>query len=97
LDITAAAPHPGMDNRGARYWGAEVTVTLTDGRVLTRTVDRASEGADGLSETERRAKFMMCATRVLPDARADAAWRHLQDLHALKNVCALTALLDAKK
>jgi 2-methylcitrate dehydratase PrpD len=94
LSLTDAAPHPDMDNHGARYWGAEVTVTLKDGRVLTRHVDRASEGADQLSDAKRRAKFMMCATRVLAEPQAAAAWQYLQDLNALADIRALTALLE---
>jgi hypothetical protein len=36
-----AAPHPQMSSAGTAHFGAEVTVTTTDGRRLVKVVDSA--------------------------------------------------------
>jgi 2-methylcitrate dehydratase PrpD len=94
MAVTRAVPHPDMDRRGARHWGAEVAVTLKDGRTFARTIDRATEGADALSDQERRAKFLMCAERALPAAQAAGLWDVLANLRSVDNVRAVTALVE---
>jgi len=45
LDLTMASPHPDMADDAEHQWGAEVIVTLKDGRRLARRVDNLVAGA----------------------------------------------------
>jgi 2-methylcitrate dehydratase PrpD len=80
-----AAPHPEMSTGSSEHFGAEVRVTLTDGRVLARRVGSAiGRGSDDpLPVALLEAKFLDCASRVLP---AGAARGLLAMLHALEHV-----------
>ncbi|TAK98493.1 MAG: MmgE/PrpD family protein [Rhodospirillaceae bacterium] len=91
LALTHARAHPDMSDRGPGHWGAEVTVTLKDGRRLTRKVDTPTSGA--MTDTERREKFMMCAERALPATRAAALHQRLQEIRSITDMRALTQLL----
>jgi 2-methylcitrate dehydratase PrpD len=79
-----AAPHPEMSMGSSEHFGAEVRVTLTDGRVLTRRVGSAigRGSSDPLPVELLEAKFLDCASRVLP---AGAARGLLTMLHGLEN------------
>lgn len=72
---------------------ARVTVSLRDGRVLTRSVDGARGYPGRLTEDELAAKFRGCASRVLSSASADAAWSTLARLDRLADARELTACL----
>ena len=91
-----AAPHPDMSMASTEHFGAEVKVTLTDGRVLTATVARPLGRGPGnpLPVELLEAKFLNCATRALP---MDAAERLLSVLRTLDGVAdmrdATTAML----
>ena len=68
-----AAPHPEMSMASTEHFGAEVRVTLTDGRVLaakvTRPLGRGPENPLPMELLE--AKFLNCATRALPMGTAE--------------------------
>jgi 2-methylcitrate dehydratase PrpD len=73
---------------------ARVTVHLKDGRVLTASAD----GARGYperpaSEEELATKFLACATRVLPDAKARLALKMISELGSVADVRTVTAQL----
>ncbi|HEY3846551.1 MAG TPA: MmgE/PrpD family protein [Acetobacteraceae bacterium] len=67
-----AAPHPEMRMNSGEHFGAELRVTLTDGRVLAQKVRQAMgrSSDDPLPPALLEAKFLDCASRALPAGRA---------------------------
>jgi 2-methylcitrate dehydratase PrpD len=85
---------PILDSSATALTQARVTVRLTDGRVLTALAN----GARGYPERpatddELNAKFLGCAMRVLPDAKARLALKMLGELESVEDVRAVTAQL----
>jgi 2-methylcitrate dehydratase PrpD len=72
---------------------ALVTVSLRDGRVLTRAADGARGYPGRLSSEELAAKFASCASATLSSTASAAAWSALQGIESLRDVRDLTALL----
>jgi 2-methylcitrate dehydratase PrpD len=89
-----AAPHPEMSMDSSEHLGAEVRVTLTDGRVLAQKVRQAvgCGSADPLPEALLEAKFLDCASLVLP---ADAAGGLLTMLRGLERVTTIGSVTRA--
>ena len=89
-----AAPHPQMRMDTTEHFGAEVRVTLTDGRVLAQTVERPlGRGPENpLPMDLLEAKFLNCAQRVLS---AETARSLLATLHALDSLTELDELTAA--
>jgi 2-methylcitrate dehydratase PrpD len=89
-----AAPHPEMAMASTEHFGAEVRVTLTDGRVLTVKVDRplGRTAENPLPQELLEAKFLNCASRVLP---MDAAERLLGVLRGLDGVADMRGVMAA--
>jgi 2-methylcitrate dehydratase PrpD len=89
-----AAPHPEMSMDSSEHFGAEVRVTLTDGRVLAQKVRQAvgRGSADPLPAELLEAKFLDCASLVLP---ADATEALLRVLRGLENVATIGDLTRA--
>jgi 2-methylcitrate dehydratase PrpD len=85
---------PTLDSSAAALTQARVTVRLKDGRVLTASAN----GARGYPEhpasrDELAAKFLACASRVLPDAKTHVALKMISELESVADVRALTAQL----
>jgi 2-methylcitrate dehydratase PrpD len=72
---------------------ALVTVSLRDGRVLTRAADGARGYPGRLSSDELAAKFASCASTTLSSDASAAAWRALQKIEHLADVRELMSLL----
>ena len=89
-----AAPHPEMPMASTEHFGAEVRVTLTDGRVLSAKVARPlGRGRTNPLPVELlEAKFLNCATRALPMRSAE---RLLAMLRALDEIGDLRRLTEA--
>ena len=89
-----AAPHPEMKMDTTDHFGAEVRITLTDGRVLKQIVARPlGRGPEHpLPEELLEAKFLDCAERALP---AGAARALLTTLRGLDGVTHLRSVTDA--
>jgi 2-methylcitrate dehydratase PrpD len=89
-----AAPHPSMSMASTEHFGAEVRVTLKDGRVVMAKVARPlGRGPDYPLPAELlEAKFIDCATRVLPK---DAAERLLAVLRTVDSATDMRAVMDA--
>jgi 2-methylcitrate dehydratase PrpD len=88
--VRSAVHRPGQfpaDN----HFGAEVRVTLDDGRVLAERVDiQLGRTADNpIPPAQLRAKFLDCARRALPAAQAARLARQLDRLQALPDAAAL--------
>ena len=80
-------------DREQHAW-ARVTLRLSDGRTLTA----APHGPQGhpdhpLSDAALHAKFLACATRVLPRAEAGAVAEQIASVEAIPDIRALTARL----
>jgi len=90
--VSSAWPDRKMDL--SEHFGADVQVTLTDGRVLTKSVPRPLGRGPSipLPPALLRGKFMDCAQRALP---ADAANRLHGLLDGLENVGQIRALTEA--
>jgi 2-methylcitrate dehydratase PrpD len=93
LDVTYAQAHPGMNEHGPGHWGAEVAVTLKNGRRYSRIIDEPAGPRHALSAAARQEKFLMCAEGVLAADQAKRLYGQLLDLRAVTTIRALTALL----
>jgi 2-methylcitrate dehydratase PrpD len=89
-----AAPHPDMSMASTEHFGAEVRVTLTDGRVLTAKVARPlGRGPENpLPQELLEAKFLNCAARALP---MEAAEGLLAVLRGVDTVVDMRRVTDA--
>src|SRR3954452_5194683 len=92
-----AAPHPDMGSDSAEHLGAEVRLTLDDGRMLTKRIGAAlGRGPDNpLPADALAAKFIDCAGRVLPAAqvgRLQQVLNRLDEQDSLRAVVAAIAV-----
>jgi 2-methylcitrate dehydratase PrpD len=92
-----AAPHPQMSPTSTAHFGAEVTVTTTDGRRLAKAVDialgRTSENP--LPPSVLEAKYRDCAGRALTADGVNRSLDLLANLETLDRVAALSDVLAA--
>lgn len=95
LEITEARPHPDMADDAAEQWGAEVIVTLKDGRRLSRRVDNlvGRGGENPMSSEELWEKFDDCAQRILPREQVAPLFERLETLESVSDIGQLTRLL----
>ena len=85
---------PALDSSAPALTQARVTVRLNDGRVLTASVNGArGYPAHPASSDELAAKFLACASRVLPDTQARTALKMISELESVADVRAVTAQL----
>jgi 2-methylcitrate dehydratase PrpD len=80
LEVTEARPHPEMGDDPDKQWGAEVIVTLNDGRKLSRRVDNivGRGGENPMTREELWEKFSDCAGRILPAAQIGPLFEALE-------------------
>ena len=99
LAATETFAHPDMPEDGAAQWGAEVVVTLADGRRFARRVDNVvGRGGDHpMSDREMWAKFADCARRSLPEARIAPLFDALGGLDTIPDVARATALMAVSR
>ena len=88
---------PALDSSAPALTQARVTVRLKDGRVLTAS----AHGARGYPERPARsdelaAKFVACASRVLPEAKARLALKMISELESAADVGAVTAFFKSQ-
>ena len=88
-----AAPFPETEPGGGAPLGAEIRVTLDDGRTLAKRVERAlGRGSDNpLPDGALHAKFANCAGRALPPSRVERllqALARLDQADSLRDVVA---------
>ena len=96
LEVTQARPHPDMADDAAEQWGAEVVVTLKDGRRVSRRVhDLVGRGGDRpMSDAELWDKFEDCAIRALPRDRVAPLYERLETLDKAAEMREVTRLLQ---
>ena len=86
-----------LDSSAPALTQARVTVRLKDGQVLTASAN----GARGYPERpagrdELAAKFVACASRVLPEAKARLALKMISELESAADVRAVTTLFKSQ-
>ena len=98
LQITRARAHPGMADDAEEQSGAQVTVTLRDGRRLSRRVDQlvGRGGKSAMTRDEMWEKFEDCAERSLPRERLREVFDMLEGLDSVGDINELTRLLQPK-
>jgi 2-methylcitrate dehydratase PrpD len=98
LDKTEARAHPDMPEDAAEQWGAEVIVTMNDGRRLSRRVDNlVGRGGDHpMTSDELWEKFDDCAQRALPNEQIAPLFERLETLESVSDINQLTRLLQTR-
>jgi 2-methylcitrate dehydratase PrpD len=98
LAITRTEPHPDMPEDSPHQFGAEVTLTMRDGRVLSRRVDDlVGRGSDNpMSGDELWEKFSDCSKRAIGSSEALALFERLESLEAVTDVSHLTRLMTKR-
>ncbi len=88
LAVTEAGPHPEMAENSPRQFGAEVRITLSDGRTLSRRIeDQVGRGGDNpMSSEELWDKFFDCAKRALPRQDIMPLFERLESLETIPDM-----------
>lgn len=96
LAITRARPHPEMADDAPEQWGAEVVLTLKDGRRLSARVDNlVGRGGDNpMSSDELWEKFSDCVERVLPREQVMPLFERLETLEKASSIRDVMRLLE---
>ena len=99
LKITDAQPHPEMTESSSQQWGAEVIVTLKDGRKLSRRVDNmvGRDGDHPMSNDELWEKFDDCARRSLPREQIAPLFERLETIDAVADLHQVTQLAQVSR
>lgn len=95
LDMTTARAHPDMADDAAEQWGAEVIVTLKDGRKLSRRVDNlvGRGGENPMTRAELWGKFSNCAEKSLTSQQIEPLFERLQQLDRISDINQITMLM----
>ena len=92
-------PYPEATRDTADPIGAELRVTLKDGRVLTKKVRQARGrgSADPLPADVLEAKFLDCSSRALPETTGRLLLEMLHGLEGLDTVRSITEAMQASR
>jgi len=92
-----AAPHPDVSEAGGEPLGAEVRLTLRDGRVLTKKIGSAlgRRPDNPLPAAALAAKFANCAGRALPPAQVAMLEEMLLNLENISSLRQVTTAIAA--
>lgn len=95
LKITEALPHPDMPDDSAEQWGAEVILTMKNGRIVSRRVNNlvGRGGENPMDSSEMWAKFEDCARRALPREQIAPLYERLETIERVTDIAQLTRLL----
>ena len=98
LERTTARPHPDMADDASEQFGAEVRVTLNDGRNYSRRVDGlvGRGGSNPMSADELWEKFYDCARRSLSKHDVLPLFDRLETLEKVKDIRDVTRLLVSR-
>ncbi|WP_116086875.1 MmgE/PrpD family protein [Tropicimonas sp. IMCC34011] len=96
LEKTSARPHPQMGDGPEGQWSAEVIVEMADGARHAARIDDITRDPRVMPDRAEgvRTKFMACATRALPSARAEELFERLCALETESDFGGLGALLS---
>lgn len=95
LARTVARAHPDMADDAAQQFGAEVRVTLHDGRIVSRRVDDqvGRGGNNPMNDDEMWEKFYDCARRALSKHDVMPLFERLETLEKVGDVSEVMRLL----
>lgn len=98
LGKTVARAHPDMADDAAHQFSAEVRVTLTDGRVVSRRIDNlvGRGGEQPMNSDELWEKFSDCGIRALAPADLLTLFERLQTLETVGTMREVTTLLTPR-
>jgi 2-methylcitrate dehydratase PrpD len=98
LPIITTGLHPDMPDDSPKQFGAEVAVTLKDGRRLARRIDHlVCRGGDNpMSSEELFEKFEDCATRSLAHDQIAPLFERLETLETVADLGQVTRLLEPR-
>jgi len=98
LAKTVARAHPDMADDAVQQFGAEVRVTLHDGRVLSRRVDDqvGRGGSNPMSGDEMWEKFYDCARRALSKHDVMPLFERLETLEKVTDIGNVMRLLATR-
>lgn len=98
LDMTQAEAHPDMADTSEKQWGAEIIVTLADGRQVSRRVDDlVGRGGDNpMTSREMWAKFNDCARRSLPREQIAPLFERLETFEKVGDLKQLTRMMEVR-
>ena len=98
LKITRTNAHPDMPEDSPHQFGAEVSLTLRDGRTLSRRVDdMIGRGGDNpLSADELWEKFNDCSKRALAPTEVMPLYERLESLETVADISQITRLLASR-
>jgi 2-methylcitrate dehydratase PrpD len=98
LPLIATRPHPDMPDDSPKQFGAEVVVTMRDGRRLSRRIDHlVGRGGDNpMSPEELFEKFEDCAHRALAHDQIAPLFERLETLETVADLGQVTRLLEPR-
>jgi 2-methylcitrate dehydratase PrpD len=99
LKITEAHPHPDMADDAELQWGAEVIVTLKDGRKISRRVENmvGRGGEFPMTTDELWEKFDDCARRALPRDQIAPLFERLETIDSVTDMAQVSRLLTVSE
>ena len=94
MSRTHVAPYTTAQFPASNHFGAEVRITLRNGKVLSRKVDQplGRTVKNALPAELMREKFLNCATRVLPQATVTQLCAALEGIENVDDVRTVTVL-----
>jgi 2-methylcitrate dehydratase PrpD len=98
LPLITTGPHPDMPGESPKQFGAEVIVTMKDGRRLARRIDHlvCRGGNYPMSSEELFAKFEDCAGRALAHDQIAPLFERLETLETVAELGQVTRLLEPR-
>ena len=98
LPLITTGAHPDMPDDSPNQFGAEVAVTMRDGRRLSRRIDHlVCRGGDNpMSSEELFEKFEDCATRSLAHDQVAPLFERLETLETVTDLGQVTRLLEPR-
>lgn len=98
LAVTETRAHPDMADDAPKQWGAEVIVTMKDGRRLSRRVDDlvGRGGDNAMTSSELWTKFQDCAKRTLSREQVAPLFERLETLDSVTDMSLVTKLMEVR-
>ena len=98
LKKTTARAHPDMADDAEQQFGAEVRVTMNDGRILSRRVDNqvGRGGTQPMSSDELWEKFYDCARRALSKHDVLPLFERLETLEKVPDIADVMRLMASR-
>src|SRR5204863_5240405 len=98
LPLIVTRAHPDMPDDSPKQFGAEVVVTMKDGRRLSRRIDHlVCRGGDNPMSTEELfEKFEDCAHRALAHDQIAPLFERLETLETVADLGQVTRLLEPR-